>query len=456
MAKELFTTEGDEGHLNLHTGQQRIWESEKRFVFMLAGTQAGKTAFGPWWLNREIERRGSGDYLAVTSTYDLFKLKLLPEFLKIFDTILHRGRLWAGMKIFELRDPDTGKFWAKRADDPMWARIILRSANAEGGLESATANAAWLDEVGQKDFTLSAWEAVLRRLSLTQGRVLGTTTLYNRGWMKSEIYDKWRAGDSDIEVVQFDSTMNPLFPKEEFERARKSLPPWKFNMFYRGQYDIPAGLIYDAFDDVLCKIPPFAIPDEWPGYVGLDFGGVHQAAIYYAQDPETKRLYAYREYLEGGRSIQEHAEALKDKRVVKWMGGSSSEEQWRREFRAAGIPVEQPPVSDVEVGIDLVYGCHKANEIYVFDTLSRYLDEKGSYSRKLDASGTPTEQIEDKEKFHIMDSERYIVSWLRGTSDPVVEHSEAVVYRRPYLEPDEQYEEDDEDARVLKIFRSAG
>ncbi len=41
----------------------------------------------------------------------------------------------------EFRNPHTGQFVAKRSDDKMWGRIILRAATAGsgGGLESATA-----------------------------------------------------------------------------------------------------------------------------------------------------------------------------------------------------------------------------------------------------------------------------------------------------------------------------
>jgi hypothetical protein len=69
-------------------------------------------------------------------------------------------------------------------------------------------------------------------------------------------------------------------------------------------------------------------------------------------------------------------------------------------------------VSDVEVGIDRVYGAHKENKIIVFDDLVGYLDEKLSYSRELDENGEPTEKIEDKNSFHFMDAERYIIGRL--------------------------------------------
>ena len=61
-----------DGHtlaLTFHKGQWGAWDSGKRFILLLAGTQGGKTTFGPLWLWREIQQRGPGDYLVVTPTY---------------------------------------------------------------------------------------------------------------------------------------------------------------------------------------------------------------------------------------------------------------------------------------------------------------------------------------------------------------------------------------------------
>ena len=63
---------------------------------MLAGTQSGKTSMAPIWLNREIVRKGPGDYLAVTATYPLLKLKLLPEFVRFFCQFSPHAWGWTG------------------------------------------------------------------------------------------------------------------------------------------------------------------------------------------------------------------------------------------------------------------------------------------------------------------------------------------------------------------------
>jgi hypothetical protein len=417
----LWRIDGTTLHLDLHPGQARAWQSLARIVAVLAGTQGGKTTFEPWWLWREIRTCGSGDYLAVTDSYDLFKLKFLPAMRECFEHVLGWGRYWASDRVIELADPQTGKFLAKRADDAMWARIILRSADSRSGLESATAKAAVLDEAGLEHYTLETWEAIKRRLSLSRGRILVGTTLYVLNWIKKVLLDAAAAGAPDIDVIHFDSVINPSFPREEFEEMRATMPPWRFNLRYRGREARPAGMIYDCWDDD-DVIEPFALDSKWPRFLGLDFGGVHTAGLWYAADPGTDPLqyYLYREYLAGGRTAAEHTQRLLvgEPSMPTCFGGSSSEEQWRNEFRKGGIVggervpgllVQEPKIRDVELGITRVYGVHKRHGIKVFKSCEGYLDQKRSYARKLDANKEPTEEIENKHTYHYMDAERYII-----------------------------------------------
>ncbi len=415
--EQLIDINGEVLEQNFHPGQWQVWESKKRFIFMLAGTQGGKTSFGPLWLHREIFDPdigcGAGDYLAVTASYDLFKLKMLPALREYFEHILGVGRYWAGDKVIELRDPETGLFTAKRQDDAMWGRIILRSARSEGGLESATAKAAWLDECGQDEFTIMIWQAVRRRLSLHRGRVLATTTLYVLyNWLR-ELYNDWKKGRSDLDFIQFASILNPQFPKQEFDDAMETTDDHVFSMFYRGEYDKPPGMIYQSFNDQLCVVKPFNIPNDWPSYCGLDFGGTHTAALRYRHDETTGEYFVTDEYLEGGKESREHARILRPW-GNNWTGGSWGERQWRMEFRAGGLAVRKPPFSSVWTGINKIIALHKKNKIKVFDTCTGYLSQKGRYSRPIDkATGEPIQnEIKNKRTFHFMDAERYLVSGM--------------------------------------------
>lgn len=412
----LYTVENGRLSLHFHDGQRRAWDSSKRFVVVLAGTQGGKTSFGPHWLYREIQRRGPGDYMVVTPTFTLLEKKALPEFLIVFKELLGLGKYVGGSKkTFTFSVAGSLRTFGKKT--AVVTKVFFGHAGDPDSLESATAKAAWLDEAGQRKFKGSSYEAILRRLSLAMGRVLITTTIYQMGWIKKKLYDLWMAAKQNhptIDVISFPSTANPMFPKKEAERAKRDLPKWKFRMFYLGQYTKPAGLIYDNFDDVNHVVPRFPIPLDWPRFVGVDFGGVNTAAVFKAKNPANARIYTYRTYHRGGLTARQHAKALKsgegDGLVA--FGGARSEGQWRREFRAGGLVIRVPVVREVEIGIDRVYAGHASGKSFVFDDLTEYLEEKGTYSRVLDEDGEPTEQIEDKSTFHLMDSERYIDSYL--------------------------------------------
>lgn len=419
--------------LNFHKGQLKAWDSEKRIIPVLAGTQGGKTSFGTYWLRREIGRRGPGDYLVVTPTYPLLQLKLLPEFLKLFEKQMGLGSYVGGStKIFTFSkagekiafgDPEVDADGYEVEREP--TRIIFGHAQDPDSLESATAKAAWLDEAGQKKFKASSWEAIRRRVSLNLGRILLTTTPYNLGWLKTQLFDPWnearKRGEEhpEIEVVRFKSTANPFFPDSEMVWARENLPYWRYAMMYLARFTRPAGMIYDAFA-ARHKVEGFIVPDSWKRYIGLDFGGTNTAAVYLAEDPSTLELFCYRTYLAGNRTAAQHAAAMLQNEPVTrgWsppqaVGGAGSEGQWRHEFATAGLPIMAPPVTDVEVGINRVYSALTGSRLKVMEDLDSLLDEFATYSRELDDDGQPTEKIEDKSDYHLLDAMRYILSHLQ-------------------------------------------
>lgn len=406
---------------SFHEGQRRAYDSTKRFVLVLAGTQSGKTSFGPHWLLQEMQRKGAGDYLVATPTFPLLEVKLLPEFRKLFETQMQLGeyRQSPPPRRFTLSKYGEHALWGQYQDVP--TQVWFGYATDPDSLESATIKAAWLDEAGQKSFKLGSWEAIQRRLSINQGRALITTTPYTLGWLKSEVYDRASDPQSDVAVINFTSTANPRFPAEEYQRARRELPGWKFAMFYQGLFERPAGMIYDCWSDDENLISAFEIPEHWPRHQGVDFGGVNTAAIYLAEElndagRKTGRFIAYREYHAGGRTAAQHAVALKSRepRIPKVTGGSKSENQWRWEFARAGLPIYAPPIAEVEVGINRVYGLIASRNLLIFDTLRGLIDQILSYSRELDDMGEPTEKIEDKEAFHFLDALRYGVAGATG------------------------------------------
>jgi len=428
--------------INLHAGQTQVHNSQARFIFMMGSPQVGKTCYGPIWLKEEIRRCGGGDYLAVTATYDLFKLKMLPELIATFDGGLATdekgkefaykvgiGRYWAGLRIIELSENlEPGRFWAKNESDPMWGRIILRSAEAKGGLVSTTAKAAWIDEPGTAEFGREAWDNTRDRVALARGRILGTATIYLVNWMKSEIYTPWKRGDKTIEVVQVDSLNNPMFPLEEYLSAKESLPKWMFDMKYRGIYQTPAGLIYDSFNEETQKIKRFKIPEHWSVYSGHDFGAANPAALFVTQvqlplpegaNPRLRQndFIIFNEYKPGGgRSPEQHvsewARLTEGYKVSLRAGGSHQEDEIRKLYPVQP-KIQEPRILPVEAGILNVYSMCKQDRIFTFDDNVDFLDEMLTYSREVDEQYKPTDTIADKQKYHLMDSLRGIMSFFK-------------------------------------------
>lgn len=405
--------------LHFHPGQLRAWDSTAQITAIIAGSQSGKTVFGPAWLYREIVRCGPGDYLVASPTFALMELKVLPEFKRLFEETLQLGK-YTGSPVRKFTVSRQGEVALFGKPQRIPTVVYFGYAENPNSLESMTVKAAWLDEAGQKEFKLASFEAIIRRLNINKGRILITTTPYDLGWLKTRIWNKRRDPKESIKVVRFDSTENPAFPQEAMDSARRSMPLWRFNLFYRGIFTRPAGMIYDCFDDSIHTCPRFPIPDRWARYVGMDYGGVHTAALFLAEEPTSKRLFAYREYLEGHKTARQHADdlmgagtALAEPRIPTVYGGAKSEQQWRDEFTFARFPTKEPKVSDVEVGISRVYGVIKTGGIIIFDDLSDTLEEINTYSRKVDDHGNVTEEIDHKNKFHLLDAGRYIIASIR-------------------------------------------
>ncbi len=429
---------------NFSAGQKRAIESMKRFVLVQAGWQSGKTVIGGPWLHREIKRCGPGDYLVASPTYPLMMKKVLPEFLRLFKRILRLGEFVGQRNIFTFSPDGCEATFGYVPDDPV--QIFFGHAGDPDSLESATIKAAWADEAGQKGFRLASYEAIIGRLSIHQGRLLITSRPYDLGWMKQQLYDPWMEvgkNHPDIDVINFRSIDNPAFPPEEYERAKREMPGWRFRMKYDGLFERPAGLIYDSFDPLRHKIKRFTLPEHWPRFLGLDFGGTNTAGLFFAAELDhnkkpTRRLYCYREYRGGKNKAGENLTAAEhivqlmkgEVRIPYCVGGAGSEGHWRAEFskggivpdasvhggwrRVHGLPVHAPSVKEVDVGIARVYSAFRRDEILVFDDLPGFLDELESYSYEVDEQGEPIpDKIDSKSEFHLCDAARYLMSYLK-------------------------------------------
>ena len=274
-----------------------------------------------------------------------------------------------------------------------------------------------------EELTVNDWEVMTTRVT-GRGAVSPYTQIFgdcNPGGSQHHLLKRAKAGH--LQMLETYHKDNPtLFTADGqmTEQGRRTMAILDKLTGYRkkrlrfGIWSSPEGMIYDSFDEA-DVIPRFPIPKNWKRYFGLDFGLVNLAAVKFAQQPGTNTFYLYQTYHAGGFSVAKHVEKLLtgETEIPFCVGGAKSEGNWRNEFRACGLPVREPDIKAVEVGIDRVYGAHQEHEIKIFDDCLEYLDQKRSYARELDDSGIPTEKIADKETFHLLDAERYIIGFVK-------------------------------------------
>jgi hypothetical protein len=408
-----MVTVTQENKITLLPGQSAILSNfHDRILAAIAGTGAGKTMTGYWWLHSRMEAFPGFTWGLAEPTYKMLDRIILntsdpdrPTLEQYLQRVGHHPLMSRGEGIIKT---DFGQIYLYTAENP-------------NTMQGAPLRGFWLDEGGQ--MVLLAHETALQRVSMMQGQELITTTPYNLGWLLTEVVNKKGNG---IAVEQWRSIDRPGYPRESYEFMRQRLPAWRFAMLYDAQFEKPAGLIYATFNERLCVIDRFPIPPNWLVYVGHDFGPDNPAALFTAQDPATGQFYHFAEYLPGqGISVHERVEAWRkiirlpgegDKEnpktynVLKRVGGSPTEEETRQAYNAHGWIITQPKIGHVEPQIDKVVGMHQLNKVFVFRDLVYYLDEKRTFSRELDDAGQPTMKIADEAKFHLMAAERYLLS----------------------------------------------
>lgn len=239
-------------------------------------------------------------------------------------------------------------------------------------------------------------------------------------------------------TFHFTSYDNPHISKDALAEISKdmSMAAYRQEILAEDE-DIPTSwLVYSAFNAAKCKIPRFEIPKDWPVYSGHDFGGANPAALFFARikiplpvgaslQLRLNDLVCFHSYLPGGgKSTAQHVEAFnqitKGYKVEQSRGGSHQEDEIRQGYTAQGWPISEPIIdgrpgsNTVDAQIDRVRALMENDKVYFFDDLYHPLTELVLCRWKLDTDGKPTDEIEDKHKWHLCDAMRYILSYFRS------------------------------------------
>jgi phage terminase large subunit-like protein len=240
---------------------------------------------GAAWLAQQVSRHPTKDHLLAAPTYKVLQQSTLKKFFSEFGW--YRQFYNESKNVIAL--PTGGNVYIRSTDDPF-------------GLEGMTVASAWLDEGGQ--MKADVYTVVQARVAIARGQILITTTPYNMGWLYQEVVKPAQNDTEHYTVVNWSSEQNPYFPKEEYERVRRTMDAVTFDMRYRGVFRKRHGLVYPAFDEhALYNDPPKGFNEviggiDW-GYtvpsaalvVGIDYDRHYWVlAEYYARQKTTAEI----------------------------------------------------------------------------------------------------------------------------------------------------------------------
>lgn len=399
-----------ERKVTLHPQQSRAFATDARFVALIAGTGGGKTFFGPPWLCNEISKYPDDQWMIIAPTYKILSRATIPTFLKFVEGTEFEGEYKESRGVYEL--PDGGTIYCISADN--WK-----------GIEGGQFRGVWLDEAGQMGKMV--WIAVQARLGLKQGRALFTTTPYpvvGADWLLTDIVNKAQTGNKTYFCIQFKSIDNPHYPKEEYERARLSMPKALFEMRYEGAFTKLSGLVYPDMDKCFTTADPEPIiqaakKGQWEMFGGMDWGFRDPfCALVGAEDPDGT-LHIFYEHYESRLTIPAHAQLIEEAGMAETVFfGDPSGAQQIEDMNALGLSVVAANNS-LLAGIETVTQRINSGFLKIYSSacpnlvrewgLYRYPAEEEDGTRMMLQMEKPIDRDN-----HSMDTLRYLIRGMDG------------------------------------------
>lgn len=387
--------------IELHQKQFDAFHSDKRFIACIAGVQGGKTFLGALKTAHSIEQYPNDDQAIIAPTYKILQQSTLPKF---FEIAPYLRKYWKQQQ--SLIEIPRGK---DASGNLKFQNIYIRSTDNPLALEGMTLKFAWMDEAGQ--MKPDAWLFMQARVAIKRGQIFITTTPYNMGWLYLEFYKPCRErkpGYEDFQVYTWASIDNPFFPKDEFERVKKTLDPKTFARRYLGEFTKMEGLVYELQDFQI--IEPRPIEGVYT-VAGVDFGWNNPAAIGVIREDRDSRFYLVDEYYQKEKTtaeIIEKAKQLREKWGINKFYCDSAEPDRIEEFNRQGLYAETA-IKDITPGISRVAQLIRENRFFVFSTCINALQEFETYHYP-EKDGDKDNKKDDaptKKDDHLMDAIRY-------------------------------------------------
>lgn len=195
---------------------------------------------------------------------------------------------------------------------------------------------------------------------------------------------------------------------------------------YEGRWVAGEGSVYQEFSEDRHVITPFAIPQQWPHYLGLDPGYDHPCAILWFSVAPNGCLYVVDELYRGGLSVQQHARDIHARNagrtIIRYYADpqhafsstAQSPKSIASQFKDFGLSFVPWPrtKSKEESMVEAVRKRLIEDKLKVFATCQKTIQEFQSWSYKRTASGEmpPGEDKFEDANNHAMDVVKGVVA----------------------------------------------
>jgi len=373
-----------------HLYQMIMLLTDAREIVASTGQGSGKSTFAPLWIGYHMVELG-GKYIMTCPTYDMIARIAIPNTLEFFKDTELEGE-WIDKK----HNMYGNKF----------GEIHFLSTEIPDHLQGIHVKGVVMDEAGQ--CSRLAYDTLRSRTSLEDGQLLMLTNPYRSKdpYIYTNIRRRWQNGDPDVLYLEYESTENPSFNVEKYEKERELLSPQEFAFRYGGKFTKPVGRVYEYDEEEVIK------DVEYKGqicYGGMDFG-VGDPTVLEVAFPTSYGLHLIDEYYRPSLAYSDHIEAVgrfvlkyKIKTIFYDPSARAGKLEIDKGLRAKEIKVDwQPAYNDKQEGWRIVNDYFIKKQMTISPRNLRLLDEDAGYIFK---NGLPIE-----ENNHCEDARRYLIT----------------------------------------------
>ena len=423
--------------------------SQYRERALIAGNRTGKTDAGAyettmhltglypdWWTGKRFDRptQGWAAGNTNTTTRDILQAKLIGRItksgLKMDDDLvtgLGTGMI-PGAQLLGTRPrsgiPDAVEIIYVKHVSGGTSTLHLKSyEQGRTAFEGTEKDFIWLDEETPEDIYT---ECLLRTMT-TSGVVYLTFTPLEG---LSQVVMKFLPGGTVPKegfaavgdtryVIMANWDEAPHLSDDAKKELWQTIPAYQRDARTKGIPQLGSGAIYPVPESEI-TVAPFTIPPTWKRCYALDVGWNRTAAVWLAQNPQSKVWYGWSEHYVGRSEPGLQVQAIRARgRTIPGVIDPASRgrsqvdgRQLIQDYRDLGLDITEAK-NAVEAGLYDVWQMLVSGQLKIFDNLLNLLEEYRVYRR--DEKGHVV-----KEKDHLMDALRYAIVSGRDIAKPDV------------------------------------